>query len=30
MYLICGAFRLARFNVQASRPRVLAEGTESR
>ena len=27
MYLICGAFRLARFNVQASRPRVLAEGT---
>lgn len=27
MFLICGAFRLARFNVQSSRPRVLAEGT---
>jgi CDP-diacylglycerol--serine O-phosphatidyltransferase len=27
MFLICGAFRLARFNVQAIRPRVLAEGT---
>ncbi len=27
MYVICGAFRLARFNVQATRPRVLAEGT---
>src|SRR5499426_2296385 len=27
MYLICGAFRLARFNVQASRPRVVAAGT---
>lgn len=27
MYLLCGAFRLARFNVQASRPRILAEGT---
>ncbi len=27
MYLMCGAFRLARFNVQASRPRLLAEGT---
>jgi CDP-diacylglycerol---serine O-phosphatidyltransferase len=27
MFLICGAFRLARFNVQASRPRILAEGT---
>lgn len=27
MFLICGAFRLARFNVQASRPRVLAEGS---
>ena len=27
MYLMCGAFRLARFNVQASRPRILAEGT---
>lgn len=26
MYLMCGGFRLARFNVQASRPRVLAEG----
>lgn len=26
MYLMCGAFRLARFNVQASRPRVMAEG----
>ncbi|HEX8071402.1 MAG TPA: phosphatidylcholine/phosphatidylserine synthase [Pyrinomonadaceae bacterium] len=26
MFLICGAFRLARFNVQAVRPRVLAEG----
>jgi CDP-diacylglycerol--serine O-phosphatidyltransferase len=26
MYLMCGAFRLARFNVQASRPRILAEG----
>jgi CDP-diacylglycerol--serine O-phosphatidyltransferase len=26
MFLMCGAFRLARFNVQASRPRVLAEG----
>lgn len=26
MFLICGAFRLARFNVQSSRPRVLAEG----
>jgi CDP-diacylglycerol---serine O-phosphatidyltransferase len=26
MFLICGAFRLARFNVQAIRPRVLAEG----
>jgi CDP-diacylglycerol--serine O-phosphatidyltransferase len=24
---MCGAFRLARFNVQSSRPRVLAEGT---
>ena len=24
---MCGAFRLARFNVQASRPRILAEGT---
>lgn len=27
MYLMCGAFRLARFNVQASRPRPLMEGT---
>lgn len=27
MYLMCGGFRLARFNVQASRPRLLAEGT---
>lgn len=27
MYLMCGAFRLARFNVQASRPRPLTEGT---
>ncbi len=26
MYLMCGAFRLARFNLQASRPRVLMEG----
>ena len=26
-YLMCGGFRLARFNVQASRPRVLAAGT---
>lgn len=27
MYLMCGAFRLARYNVQASRPRLLTEGT---
>jgi CDP-diacylglycerol--serine O-phosphatidyltransferase len=27
LFLMCGAFRLARFNVQASRPRVLAEGS---
>jgi len=27
MYLMCGGFRLARFNVQSSRPRILAEGT---
>jgi len=27
MFLICGAFRLARFNVQSTRPRVLAEGS---
>lgn len=26
MLVVCGAFRLARFNVQATRPRVLAEG----
>lgn len=26
MYLMCGAFRLARFNIQATRPRVLIEG----
>ncbi len=26
MYLMCGGFRLARFNVQASRPRILAAG----
>lgn len=26
MFVVCGAFRLARFNVQAMRPRVLAEG----
>jgi CDP-diacylglycerol--serine O-phosphatidyltransferase len=26
MYLMCGAFRLARFNIQATRPRVLQEG----
>lgn len=25
-YLMCGAFRLARFNLQATRPRVLLEG----
>ena len=25
-YLMCGAFRLARFNLQATRPRVLEEG----
>jgi CDP-diacylglycerol---serine O-phosphatidyltransferase len=28
MFLMCGAFRLARYNVQASRPRVMAEGTK--
>ncbi|HKP36002.1 MAG TPA: phosphatidylcholine/phosphatidylserine synthase, partial [Pyrinomonadaceae bacterium] len=28
MYVICGGFRLARFNVQATRPRPLAEGTQ--
>lgn len=27
MFVICGGFRLARFNVQATRPRPLAEGT---
>ena len=27
MYLMCGTFRLARFNIQATRPRVLLEGT---
>ncbi len=27
MFVVCGAFRLARFNVQAIRPRVLEEGT---
>src|ERR1044072_8589015 len=27
MYVICGGFRLARFNVQATRPTPLAEGT---
>lgn len=27
MYLMCGAFRLARFNLQATRPRVLLEGS---
>lgn len=26
MYLMCGAFRLARFNVQSSRPHILAAG----
>lgn len=27
MYLMCGIFRLARFNLQATRPRVLLSGT---
>ena len=27
MFLMCGAFRLARFNLQATRPRILQEGT---
>jgi len=27
MFLMCGAFRLARFNVQATRPRTLAAGS---
>lgn len=26
MYLMCGTFRLARFNLQGTRPRVLSEG----
>ncbi len=26
-YLMCGVLRLARFNIQATRPRILAEGT---
>lgn len=26
MYLMCGAFRLARFNLQATRPHVLSQG----
>ncbi|MEO6392227.1 MAG: CDP-alcohol phosphatidyltransferase family protein [Pyrinomonadaceae bacterium] len=26
LYLMCGAFRLARYNVQAMRPRLIAEG----
>ena len=29
VYLMCGAFRLARFNLQAMRPRALEEGTGS-
>src|SRR5712691_2798351 len=28
MFVVCGGFGLARFNVQASRPRPLAEGTQ--
>lgn len=28
LYLMCGAFRLARFNLQSTRPRVLAEGSQ--
>ena len=28
MFVICGGFRLARFNVQSMRPRPLAEGTQ--
>jgi CDP-diacylglycerol--serine O-phosphatidyltransferase len=28
VYLMCGVFRLARFNLQAMRPRVLAEGAQ--
>ncbi|MEO7539340.1 MAG: CDP-alcohol phosphatidyltransferase family protein [Pyrinomonadaceae bacterium] len=27
-FLMCGAFRLARFNLQATRPRVLIEGSQ--
>jgi CDP-diacylglycerol--serine O-phosphatidyltransferase len=27
MYVMCGTFRLARFNLQATRPRVLMEGS---
>ncbi len=27
VYLMCGVIRLARFNIQATRPRILAEGT---
>jgi CDP-diacylglycerol---serine O-phosphatidyltransferase len=27
MYMMCGVFRLARFNLQATRPRVIQEGT---
>jgi len=27
MYMMCGVFRLARFNLQAMRPRVIQEGT---
>jgi CDP-diacylglycerol--serine O-phosphatidyltransferase len=27
VFVICGGFRLARFNVQATRPRPLADGT---
>ena len=27
VYLMCGVLRLARFNIQATRPRILAEGT---
>lgn len=28
VYLMCGVLRLARFNIQATRPRVLLEGTQ--
>lgn len=27
MYMMCGVFRLARFNVQSMRPRIIQEGT---